>query len=240
MQKKSLYLDLAKYYDLIYSWKDYKTESEKIVKLISKYKKTKGSNLLEVACGTGKLLNYLNKKYSCVGIDLNQGVLDIAKKNVKGVIFKKANMINFNLNQKFDIITCLFSSIGYVKTKKNIEKTIKNFSLHLKKGGVIIIEPWFTKSTYTKGMPHMTTYEDDKIKIARLSVSKVIKNISVLDMHYLIAKKNEKVSHFIDRHELALFETNDILKLMKKYNFNVKFLKNGFSKNRGIFIGFKN
>jgi UDP-N-acetyl-D-mannosaminuronate dehydrogenase len=31
---------------------------------------------------------------------------------------------------------------------KNLEKTMKSFAKHLKKGGVVIIEPWFTKSIY--------------------------------------------------------------------------------------------
>ncbi|MFW6220778.1 MAG: class I SAM-dependent DNA methyltransferase [Nanoarchaeota archaeon] len=236
MKQKSLYTDLAKYYDLIYSWKDYMKESEKLVKLILKYKKSNGNNLLEVACGTGKHLSYLKNNFSCIGIDLNLGILNIAKKNVKDVSFKKADMINFNLNKKFDIITCLFSSIGYVKTYKNLEKTIKNFSLNLNKGGVLIIEPWFTMAIYKKGLPHMTVYEDDKIKIARLSVSNIKKNVSILDMHYLIAEKNKTVLHFIDRHELGLFEIDKTLKIMEKYNLKAKYLKNGFSKNRGLFI----
>ncbi|MFP4402961.1 MAG: class I SAM-dependent DNA methyltransferase [Candidatus Woesearchaeota archaeon] len=236
MKQKSLYTDLAKYYDLIYSWKDYMKESEKLVKLILKYKKSNGNNLLEVGCGTGKHLSYLKNNFSCIGIDLNLGILNIAKKNVKDVSFKKADMINFNLNKKFDIITCLFSSIGYVKTYKNLEKTIKNFSLNLNKGGVLIIEPWFTMAIYKKGLPHMTVYEDDKIKIARLSVSNIKKNVSILDMHYLIAEKNKTVLHFIDRHELGLFEIDKTLKIMEKYNLKAKYLKNGFSKNRGLFI----
>ena len=32
MKKQMLYRELAKYYDLIYSWKDYKKEADKIKK----------------------------------------------------------------------------------------------------------------------------------------------------------------------------------------------------------------
>ncbi|MEI8008852.1 MAG: hypothetical protein WCI00_05715 [bacterium] len=52
MEKTSIYRELAKYYDLIYSSKDYKKEADIIHKLITKYKKTNGNALLEVACGT--------------------------------------------------------------------------------------------------------------------------------------------------------------------------------------------
>jgi len=80
-------------------------------------------------------------------------------------------MVSLHLNKKFDIITCLFSSIGYVKTYANLEKSMNSFAKHLKTGGVVIIEPWFTTKTYKTGTPHLTTYEDNDLKIARAVVS---------------------------------------------------------------------
>lgn len=234
-----LYRELAKYYDLLYSWKNYKKEANQIKKLISKYKKSDGNELLEVGCGTGHHLKYLKNNFSCTGTDINTGILNIAKKSVKGVIFKKADMTRLKPNKKFDIITCLFSSIGYAKTYQNLIKTIKNFAKHLRIGGIVIIEPWFTESTFKAGMPHMTTYDGKDIKIARLNVSKIRDNTSVIDMHYLIAEKKKEVRHFVDRHELGLFGIKDTLKVMKEASFKAKFLKNGLMKDRGIYIGVK-
>ncbi len=239
MEKTSIYRELAKYYDLIYSSKDYKKEADIIHKLITKYKKTNGNALLEVACGTWHHLQYFKQNFSCMGIDLNQGILDVAKKNFKNVVFKKADMINFNLNKKFDVITCLFSSIGYVKTYQNLEKTMKNFAKHLKTGGVVIIEPWFAKSAYKAGSVHMTTYENKDLKIARLSVSKVKGNVSINNMHYLIGERNKEVKHFIDRHEMGLFEIDKTLQFMKQAGIKSAFLKNGLMKDRWLFIGIK-
>ena len=99
MKNQMFYRDLAKYYDLMYSNKDYKKESLVLKNLISKYKKSKGKELLEVACGTGGYLKYLKKWYSCMGIDINEPMLKIARKNVKGVNFRKADMVKLNLNQ---------------------------------------------------------------------------------------------------------------------------------------------
>lgn len=239
MEKKSIYRELAKYYDLIYSFKDYKKESNKIYKLITKYKKSNWNSLLEVACGTWHHLQYFKQYFSCTGVDLNQGILEVAKKKLKDIIFKKADMINLNLNKKFDVITCLFSSIGYVKTHTNLKKTIKNFSKHLKTGGVIIIEPWFTKSRYKSGSIHMKTYESKDIKIARLSVSKIKGNISINDMHYLIGERNKKVEHFIDRHEMGLFEIDKTLQFMQQSGIKSIFQKNGLMKDRWLLIGIK-
>lgn len=239
MKKQLLYQNLAKYYDLIYSWKDYQKEVEKIEKLISKYKKSKGKELLEVACGSGHHLKYFKRKFSCTGIDLNEGILDVAEKKLKNVTFKKVDMINFKLNKKFDIITCLFSSIGYVKTYENLRKTINNFARHLKTGGVVIIEPWFTKASFRPGRPILHTYSDDNIKVARMCLSEIRGNISILNMEYLVCERGKKIMHFNDQHELGLFEIDKTLQFMKEAGLKAKFLKNGLMKDRGLYIGVK-
>jgi len=234
-----MYKEFADIYDLIYSFKDYKKEVKKIKKLIKKYKRTDGNELLDVACGTGKHLQYFRDSFICTGVDINEGILNVAKNNVKGVIFKQADMVNFDLNKKFDVIISLFSSIGYVQTYANLEKTIVNFANHLKQGGFVIIEPWFTKSIYWVGHPGMTTYDGEDIKIARLNSSKIENDLSIMDMHYLIVEKNQDVKYFVDKHELGLFDTDKTLKLMKKAGLKVEFLKDGLMKERGLFIGVK-
>ena len=239
MQKQSIYKDLAHYYDLIYSWKDYKKEAATIRKLISKYQKSKGRDLLEVACGTGRHSQYLQNKFEILATDVNAEMLEVARKNIKAVTFKQADMVSLILGKKFDVIVCLFSSIGYVKTYSNLKMTLNNFAHHLKEGGVVIIEPWLTRSAYETGWPHLSTYGDDNIKIARACVSRARGDVSVMDMHYLVAEKNKDVKHFVDRHELGMFESEKFLQFMKAAGLQAKFLKNGLMEDRGIYIGIK-
>ena len=239
MKKQLLYKNSAKYYDLIYSFKDYREEALKVKKLIGRFKKSSRNELLEVACGTGKHLEHLKKEFKCVGVDINDGMLKMARQRLKNIDFRQADMINMELGKQFDIITCLFSSIGYVKTYENLQRTLKNFARHLRRGGVVIIEPWFTKKTYKVGAPHMTTYDAPDIKIARLNVSSADGNLSVMDMHYLVAEKDKGVIHFSDRHELGMFEIDRTLELMKQEGLDSKYFKNGLMKERGLLIGVK-
>jgi len=239
MKKQTLYRNLAEIYDLIYEKKNYQNEVDKILKIINKYKETKGRELLDVACGTGKHLRYLKNKFNCTGLDINQGILKIAKDNIKGVKFQKADMISFNLEKKFDIITCLFSAIGYLKSDQNLKKTIQNFGRHLKVGGVIIIEPWFSKEKYKIGTPHLSIYDGKDIKIARVSVSKLKRNLTIIDMNYLIAERGKEVKYYVDRHELLLTNKKKFLRYMKEANFKAKFLSKGLILHRGVFIGIK-
>lgn len=231
------YNALAQYYNLIYSYKDYKKESDQIVKLINKYKRSEGNMLLDVGCGTGNHLNYLKKYFVCDGFDLNKGVIEFAKKSISDVNFSVANMIDFNFNKSYDVITCLFSSFAYVKTIENATKTIQKFALHLKHGGVIIIESWFAPEEFNNGRIGLNTYENDDIKIARTSYSYKKENLSFIDMQFIVAEKGKGINHFEDIHELGLFDHDEIKTLMEKHGFKVEILSslNG----RKLFIGTK-
>jgi len=62
----------AKYYDLIYGWKDYVAEATAVKEIIAAEKRSPGKKLLDIACGTGVHLALL---YDGTGIGCVRGVL---------------------------------------------------------------------------------------------------------------------------------------------------------------------
>ncbi len=230
---------LAKYYDLIYSGKDYEKEAGYLKDMILKNEKSNGMSLLEVACGTGRHLEYLENDFKCIGLDLDKEMLKIARKRLRKTRLIQGDMIDLHLNQKFDIIICMFSSIGYLKTYGKLEKALNNFSRHLNKGGVVIIQPWLTKRAYKIGRPSMQVYDSEDIKIARLNVSMAKGNISILEMHHLIAERGKPVKNIVSREELGMFETPVFLNMMERAGFNAKFIDKKPWELRGILIGIK-
>ena len=72
---KSVYKQFAKYYDSMYSWKDYKAESERIRALIKMYKTSRGREILDAACGTGNHIQYLKKYFNITGLDMDLDML---------------------------------------------------------------------------------------------------------------------------------------------------------------------
>ena len=78
------YQEMAKYYDLFYKKKNYDKESTFIENLINKRK-----TILDVGCGTGLHMHYLEEKnYQVEGLDLNEGMLEVAKTRVKGTLYQ--------------------------------------------------------------------------------------------------------------------------------------------------------
>jgi ubiquinone/menaquinone biosynthesis C-methylase UbiE len=239
MAKQLLHGTLAKYYDRIYSFKDYLDEAVRTQNLTMKYLEAGGNTLLDVACGTGLHLKHLKDDFSCMGVDVSKAMLKIARKNAPGVTFKEADMKSLKLGKQFDVITCLLSSIGYVRTYSNLNRTIHNFAKHLKKGGIALIEPSDANSFYVKGEPRITVYDGKDAKIARVNVAKIRQATAILNMHITIAEKGKDANYFVDTHELGLFGINKTLSIMKEAGLKSKYLKNGLMTGRALFIGIK-
>ncbi len=227
------------YYDVLYEalGKDYSKETERAHKLIRKYCQSGGFNLLDVACGTGTHAGYLSRYYKVEGMDIDPDMVSLARKKHEKIRFFQGNMIDFNLNRRFDAITCLFSSVGYVKTKANLNKTIKTMTRHLRDGGVILIEPWFTPEQWTVGRIHTLHASTPELKITRMSHSGRRGNISVLDIQYLVGTEQE-IEHFTEKHELGLFSHKDYLNAFRSANLEVFHDKKGLD-GRGLYIGRK-
>ena len=224
----------AKWYDALYSFKDYKQESEDIISLLKK-EHPKANSILDVACGTAEHDKYLSKIYNVDGIDINSEFIEEAlKKNPNGNYFC-ANMTDFDLSKTYDIILCLFSSIGYVKTIENVIKTFRCFKRHLNKDGIIVIEPWFVPAEWNPdGGVYMLTGETVEGKICRMNISEQKGSLSIINFHYLIGTSNG-IEHFTELHELGLFSVEEIKEAFKFVELNVKYDKDGLT-GRGLYI----
>lgn len=226
-----LYQDIAKYYDKIFYWKDYKKEVDFIESFFRKYN-LDGKEILDVACGTGSHANEFGKRgYDVTCLDLSEKMLKLAKKKIKNTKFYKADMKNFNLNQRFDAITCLFGSINYNLSSKELESTLGNFYNHLKTKGVCIFDVWLTKESFRNNKT-LDGYSDSQLKIARFMNSFIYGNKGKVISTYLV-KDNRKISFFEDEHMFGLFSNNEIIKLMRKVGFkseNIQYKPQKFDK----------
>ena len=230
------YRKLALYYDRIYHGKDYRTESASIAQLIRRH--THGKELLDVGCGTGQHLVHLRKQFRCTGVDASAAMLAVARKKVKGARFHKGDMRTFSLRKKFDALVCLFSGIGYLRSDRELVQAFRNFLRHLRPGGVCLVEPWLSPRVLKAGRPHMVTYDNADLKMARLNVSERKKDLSVLDMHHLIAERRTRVRYLRSRHELRMVGTPKLLQLMRRAGLRARFLRRGLT-GRGLLVGTK-
>lgn len=234
-----MFTNTATYYDEIYASmkKDYAGEAAKANKFIQKHKKTNGRKLLDIACGTGAHANYLNQNYDVEGIDLDTKMIAVAKSKYSSIKFQYGDMVNFSFHRKFDVITCLFSSIGYVRTKSRLQKAVKNMADHLSQGGVLLVEPWFSQDQWTVGRVNLVSINHDDLKIVRMSRSSRRGSISIIEFQYLIGT-SKKIVHSTERHELGLFSEKDYLDAFHSAGLKTVYDSKGLN-GRGLYLGVK-
>ncbi len=227
----------AQYYDEIYASfdKDYPAEASKTHEIIQKSKQSPGKSLLDVACGTGLHAGFLSKYYQVEGLDLDKQMLAVAKKKHPKICFHQGDMTDFDLGHQFDAVVCLFSSIGYVKTKARLQKAIKNMSKHLLPGGVLLIEPWFTPEQWYSGHVSMAQVNQPDLKIVRMSLSKQRGKLSLIEFQYLIGT-SKGIEHEVEIHELGLFTHKEYMDAFKAAGLNVAHDPEGLD-GRGLYIG---
>jgi len=227
----------AKLYEPIYlnMGKDYAAEAGKIHALIQQHKHTSGNLLLDVACGTGLHIGPLCEHYQVEGLDLDENMLELARQKQADIPLHHGNMINFDLGHPFDAITCLFSSIGYVKTISRLNQAVGNMARHLKPGGVLLVEPWFTPENWNTGTVHALFVDKPDLKIARMNISKRKGRLSFFTLHYLVATP-EGIEHFTELHELGLFTEDEYLEAFRAAGLEVLHDPTGLD-GRGLYIG---
>jgi ubiquinone/menaquinone biosynthesis C-methylase UbiE len=221
MKEAQFYGRLAAYYDFICS--DRRADVEILLKLISKHKKTDGNRLLDISCGTGLEDKYLKKQFDVTGLDLNDGVLQIARKRNRDVRYLKGDMRTFDLKRKFDVLAC-FDAMMYLKSKREIQKAIKNFYRHLENGGLLV---FYIDGTFLK--------EHNKEKSKVIIEKKFTKKLSVILFLSYQRRENSVLSRdifFITENgksrveveptsKLGLFSVKEIRKAVEKTGFKV-------------------
>ncbi len=199
----------AHIYDLLYesSGKDYAAEATALHALMQQ--RTPGAaSLLDVACGTGGHLVHLRRWYEVVGVDIDPGMLSEARRRLPEETFIEGDMRSFSLDRSFDAVSCLFSSIGYMRSARDLNRAVSTMASHLRPGGVFVMDGWIRPDAWMADSPiHLQTASDETLTVARMSRSRRQGNKTFLDMHHLIGSR-DRIEHVVDRHELTLFDTS--------------------------------
>jgi SAM-dependent methyltransferase len=228
-----MFANSAHLYDAVYSFKDYRAESERLHALIEK-RSPGASTLLDVACGTGKHLEQLRAWYEVSGLDLDPQLVAVARERLGDVELYEGDMTTFSLGRRFDAVTCLFSSIGYVGTIGRLREAIAAMAAHLNQGGVLIVEPWLTPDEWVPGRPHLLSVDEPDLKIARMTHSGRVGGLATMDFEYLVGTP-AGIEAFAERHEMALFTDEEYRQAFDAAGLSVEHDPEGLI-GRGLYI----
>jgi SAM-dependent methyltransferase len=198
-------------YDLLYvgtGIKDYHAETVELRRIIEE-SSPGAKTLLDVACGTGAHLAELRQWFEVQGADLSPAMLAVARDRLPGILLHEADMRTLDLGRTFDVVICLFSSIGYVTGSAEMTSAVSRLTAHVAPGGVLILDGWVRPDEWREGArPEPDIAQDRDALVVRLAFSRREGNITNLDMHHLV-QTAEGIDYFVEHHRLALTPTKD-------------------------------
>ena len=230
---------MAKYYDLLYAEKDYRSEARGLIALAQRFGLSQGRSWLDVACGTGRHLEVLRRKYSVVGVDRSVDMLRIARRRLPGVLLRRADMRTFRIAARFDVITCLFSAIGHLRTEKDLERTFANFARHLRPGGVVLIEPWIDPTEFRPGSVHMVSYRSPATVVSRVAYSSRRGTHSIVRYHYVVAERRRGIQEFEETDVGLLVPRSRLVRALRRAGLSARSLPVALTSGRELLVGVK-
>jgi SAM-dependent methyltransferase len=229
----------AEIYDAVFAakGKNYAAECTTLFRILDEARRTSGTDLLEIACGTGGHTGYLKDRFTVTGIDIDPGMLAIARTRHPDVRFLEADMASFELAERFDVILCLFSAIGYMTTPGDLHRAIRTMAAHLKPGGLLVVEPWLAPGEYRPGAVFASFVDQPELKVSRINVNILRDKRSVIEFHYLVGRPSG-VEYFTETHELGLFTREEYTDAFAASGLEVRFLADGLI-GRGMYLAFR-
>ena len=100
-----------------------------------------GRRVLDVGCGLGREVAYLCEQgYDAMGLDNSPKMIAWAREHHPNSHFFLGNQDDFALDQQFDTITCMGSTLLYNYTTAALTATLRCFHRHVAPGGLLLMD----------------------------------------------------------------------------------------------------
>lgn len=206
------------------------------IDLYMNFAELRGGPLLELACGSGRLLLPLARAgYEITGVDTSSAMLDLARHalEAEGVAGRCAlvqqDMCALQLGRKFHLAFIALGSFGHLVTRKAQQQALAAIRAHLTSSGTFILDISNEDARYMENMGgqilHHGSWQLDDGSIVTHFVSPASSHtmhLLELTHFYDVHKQGEAVRRTITSTQLYLFERNEAELLLEQAGFTVK------------------
>lgn len=179
--------------------------------------------ILEVACGTGRLMTILEEEgYEVTGLDLSQEMLDIARRRCRGRLLRQ-DMRDIRVTETFDALICLGKGFAYMMTDADVEMALESFNRALREGGVLVLDSFDAERSrrYAYDEWRETVFEFEDMRVTRLSRSSDYRENDgtwLAEWKYIIETEGKKqITDDVSR--LRSFEHDQLLGMLEGKGF---------------------
>jgi SAM-dependent methyltransferase len=213
----NIYEMFSRIYDSVIPDKFYE-DYYNFISTIVKRHRIEPKKILELACGTDKLAKiFLNKSYNVEGLDVSPTMLKIAQQ--KGLRTHEANMTNFKLNKRYDMILCVYDSLNYLLDEEDLQQCFRSVQRHLNNKGIFIFDmnSHYKINDLIPKNPIQTEYR--KIgDIEFIWVNSSEPNIWISDLIFFEKENDLSYRRYQERHVERAYKLRIVKNLLRKAN----------------------
>lgn len=219
-----LYNELAKYVDITYSTKNYELEVQFMIDIFKRYK-IKPLLIYDVACGSGnhsKIL--LEKGYNIVDVDLNRGMINVAKKKVSKLRIYQQDMRKLNMKEKADCIITMFNAINHFSSYRDFEMMLRSYWNNLNNKGVVIFDTMFDQKNWPNEFNNSKIIRTDSLIIGKVDRAfRINEDFGFVHQVFNIFEgKKQKVKILESKYLNFIYDIDKMKKIIDKVGFRFR------------------
>lgn len=141
--------------------------SQTVLRLIEEDQLPKQSKVMEIGCGDGSMLNWLQKStpLECHGIDPSKKAVNIAKKRGVNALVGTADDLKFS-DDEFDLV--IFGFCLYLCDRDDLFQITSEANRVLKPDGWIIIKDFYSRKHYSNDYHHRSDIKSYKMDYSKI------------------------------------------------------------------------
>ena len=189
------YNDLAWTEDWLASPEEYKDEVMVYIDLIKSKSMNPPITLLHLGCGAGGHDTFFKHHFTITGVDLSNGMIEIARKRHPDIEYIEGDMKSFQLNSQFDVVV-IPDSIDYMVSEDDLSQAITNAVFHLKIGGILLVVAKTEETFQNNNFAYTAEKEDVNVTLLENNYINTFKpNTYEATFMYLIRKQGQLSIH---------------------------------------------
>ncbi len=204
--------------------------------LYSNFAELCGGKILELACGSGRLLLPLAREgYALTGVDTSAAMLERARQHLQAEeltaqckLFQQ-DISTLHLEQKFRLAFIALGSFGHITVRKDQQRALASVRTHLSPGATFIIDISNADARYMENLTgqvlHQGTWqieEDRRLTHFISPASATQQHLLELTHFYEQYRQGESIQRTTITTKLYLFERNEIELLLEQAGFVIK------------------
>lgn len=221
------YVLLSKFYD------DLLQDRDSLDLWLNYLLKDNFSSCLELGSGSAVITGIIKDKgYNIVASDISDDMKEVAKKNFDGE-YLKINMIDFDIDRKFDLIFTIVDSINYLE-EDELDSCFKSVYRHLNDGGRFIFdmhhkkrldefEEEYIEEGYVNDVPYQWSIASDKIE-------------RMINQHFTFYLQNGIIQ---EHHTQYVFDIDLVRNKLTNIGFEVEVIEDFVEDEKVLIVGYK-